>query len=83
MMLVVKLFETECLSSMLPPGFGARTSRKVADSGKGYDRNLVYLGQLTMEPFEYQQTYYRAEGAFPKRVGFVTSGRKLGCDGGI
>ena len=48
MMLVVKLFETECLSSMLPPGFGARTSRKVAGSGKGYDRNLVYMGQLTV-----------------------------------
>ena len=47
MMLVVKLFDTECLSSMLPPGFGARTSRKVAGSGKGYDRNLVYMGQLT------------------------------------
>ena len=47
MMLVLKLFETECISSMLPPGFGARTSRKVAGSGKGYARNLVYMGQLT------------------------------------
>ena len=27
--------------------------------------------------------YNRAEGAFPKGVGFVTSDRILGCDGGI